>query len=357
MVTINDIAREAGVSVGTVSNVLNNTGNVRPGTREKVLAVVKELNYIPNNVAKALKTSHNRGIGILAEDISSFSTPALVDGICDYLEQRDYTINLANLRVEYRMKNLDQSGYEKLRQDERFLHQTRTHLNSLLTSRISGLIYIGVHPRDVQGILPDLNIPVVYTYCYTGGHDYCINYDDYQGARLAVGHLARRGHTRIALIGGPVNSVPAHRRMRAYKDVLAEHQLDFSAEYIRTGSWRYQDGYDLCQELLALPEPPDAIFAMSDILAYGAMSAARDLGLHIPDDLSIHGIDNLEYSDYSYPPLTSVTLPLCEMGSAAARTLLTLIEGTDAEKKALSHKQLLDCRHAAGQTVKNKLYC
>ncbi len=158
------LQKMAGVSIGTVSNVLNQSNKVSPKTAQRVMDAVEKLHYIPNTLAKSLKTSQSRVIGILAEDVSAFSSGDIIDGICDFCEKHDYTINLCNLGVNRKVSDCTTSLYEELEQSAAFRKSVQTSLTNLLTARICGLIYIGVHPRDVENVLPKLDIPVVYTY-------------------------------------------------------------------------------------------------------------------------------------------------------------------------------------------------
>lgn len=348
MNTIHDVARLAGVSIGTVSNVLNNSNKVAPKTAERVLQAIQELNYIPNTLAKSLKTSNSRIIGVLAEDVSAFSSGDIIDGICEYCENHDYTINLCNLRVNRKVNQNTVFMYRELEESASFQNSVKSNINTLLTSRVCGLIYIGTHPRDVGHILPPLSIPVVYTYSYTKKNDYCVNYDDCQGARLAVEHLISSGHSRIALICGSVDSVPSHKRMMGYQAALMDHNLPFYPEYVKTGNWHYEDGYHNCMELLELSNPPTAVFAMSDLMAVGAIQMLNEKGLRIPDDISIHGFDDLELAAFTNPALTTIALPLHEMGIQAARMMDEVLCGQPPQE----HGMLIPCSHIIRDSVK-----
>lgn len=347
MTTIHDVAKLAGVSIGTFSNVINQSRKVAPETSERVKDAIRQLNYIPNTVAKSLKTNQSRIIGILAEDISAFSSGDIIDGICKYCEDRDYAVNLCNLRVNDKVEHEKAFLYGDLEQSESFRHSVGKSLNLLMTSRVDGIIYVGVHPRDVGNILPALDIPVVYTYAYTQNKDYCINYDDYQGAYIAVEHMIKMGHKKIALICGSIDSLAAHKRLMGYQNALMENYLTLYPEYVRSGNWHYEDGYQSCQTLLQLPDPPTAIFSMSDLMAYGAINAALDQGLILPDDLSIHGFDNLELSPFTRPALSTVSLPLREMGGKTAEVMLQLLNNTPPEK----HGILIPCSHVNRSSV------
>ena len=346
MVTIHEVAKLAGVSIGTVSNVINQTNKVSPRTSEKVMAAIKELNYIPNPLAKSLKTNQSRIIGVMAEDVRGFSSPDIIDGVCDFFETENYSISLANLRVNTKAGR--EFLYKEVEESDVFKKSINDALSMLLASRICGLIYIGTHLRDVGNILPGLDIPVVYTFAYTMKKDYCVNYDDYQGARLATEYLIKMGHKRIAVICGAINSVPTHKRLMGYQTALMEHNLPLYPEYIRTADWHYEGGYEQCLELLRQKNPPTAIFSMSDLMALGAINAATDNKLRVPEDISIHGFDNLELIEFIKPALTTVRIPLHDLGFQTARLLSDILHNHKPEK----HSLLLPCTHVVRDTVR-----
>lgn len=351
MTTIHDVAALANVSIATVSNVINQNGKVTPKTEAKVLKAIKQLNYIPNSVAKGLKTSQSNCIGVIAEDICAFATKDIIDGISEYCEMNSLTINLCNLRA---LSKIDLSTYlfSVLNQQENFVKSVMDNITFLLTNRVIGLIYIGAHPRDVSSLIPDIGIPIVYTYAYsTNKNSISVNYDDYQGAKLAVDYLIRQNLKRIALICGPIDSVPSHKRMLGYQTSLMENNIPFYPEYVKDGNWHYEDGYNACNELLDLKEPPTAIFAMSDLMAVGAINCAKDRGLRIPQDLSIHGFDNNEWALVTRPPLTTITLPLKEIGLKASESLMSLVK----EEHINSNNLLIPCGHVVRNSVKINL--
>ncbi len=328
MTTISDVAKYAGVSISTVSNVINQNGKVKKETEQIVLDAIKQLNYIPNQMARGLKRSQTNIIGVIAEEVNTPLASNIIEGICSYAESSGYIIHLCNLRINTKVDAPKDSNYSLLEASEDFQKSVRTNLNTLLSSQISVLIYLGTYPRDVANILPSLDIPVVYAYAYhSGSHTYAVNYDDFQGGEIATEYLISKGHQRIGLISGSINSYPTHRRMLGYQTALMNHQLAFIPECICTGDWKYESGYEQCLRLLELSQPPTAIFAMSDMMAYGAMNAVRSRGLRIPEDISIIGFDNLEFSACTWPPLTTVRLPFQEIGQTACQTAVTLLKG------------------------------
>lgn len=350
MHTIRDVAKLAGVSIGTVSNVLNKQAKVSKETAQRVQEAIKQLNYTPNSFAKGLKSSQSHLIGILSEDITSFSSGYIIDGICEYCDAKDYSITLCNLGVNRKAMQGTHFFYKHLEESDAFKKNISGAVSVLSASQICGLIYIGTHPRDVSAVLPDLDIPVIYTYAYTSTGAYSINYDDYQGARLAMDYLIKNGNNRIALLCGPIDSVPAHKRLLGYQSALMEHHIQLYPDYIRQGDWHYASGYEECRKLLHMDKPPAAIFAMNDYMAFGAMNAALDLGYSIPNDLSICGFDNLEHSAYTRPALSTIELPLRKMGLLAVETLLGILEGNPPQEPEL----LLPCLLKKRNSVKNR---
>lgn len=347
MHTIHDVAKLAGVSTGTVSNVINKSQKVSPQTAERVLDAISKLNYIPNVLAKSLKTSQSCVLGILAEDIGASFCGNIIDGICEYCEDYEYSVSLCNLRVHRKIEDKPFFHYEDLKSSPAFKKSVDAALVNLMAARVCGIIYVSVYPRDVSNILSELNIPVVYAYAYTTKNDYCVNYNDYQGAKLAVEYLIKMGHKRIALICGSTDSIPTQKRLSGYRSSLEEHKLNLYSEYIRTGNWHYEDGYNQCLELLNLKNPPTAIFAMSDLMAFGAINACIDNGYRIPKDMSIHGFDNLDLSAYTNPALTTISLPLREIGVQAAKIMLHLSDQASMQNRSV----LLPCSHISRQTV------
>ena len=348
MIRISDVAKEAGVSISTVSNVINRKGTTKKETEALVLETIDRLGYIPNRMAQGLKSNRTNVIGIIAEDISSFSSGDIIDGICAYAESHDYTITLCNLRVNRKVAAVQDEDYQQLEHSPGFLDSLQNLVRSLEVSRICGLIYIGTYPRDIPHCLADLKIPVVFTYSYRSEPiSYSVNYDDFQGAYLATENLIRHGHTRIGLISGSVNSNPTYKRMLGYQTALMDHQIPFVPEYICTGKWRYEDGYEQCERLLSLPVPPTAIFSMSDLMAYGAMNLCLDHGLRIPEDLSIHGFDNLEFSAYTRPSLATIKLPLHKIGSRSAEILCSLLNEAAPQPSDI----LIPCTLSEGKSV------
>ena len=319
MTRIKDIAMKAGVSTATVSHVLNNTGRVGEETRNNVLQVINELNYTPNRIAKSLKMKKTSTVGIIAEDVTVFNTPEIIDGINDVAGTYDLGIILVNLRIEKKM-GTDFSNKDQLRT------LITKAFEQLDMNQVDGIIYIGTYNRDVTDVIPSTSLPVVYTYCNTTNEtDYTDNYDDDKGAYDATKHLIDLGHREIALISGFIDSIHTHDRFNGYRRALMDHGIPLNPLYIKTGDWEIDSGYQLTKELLVSPERPTAIVALNDLMAYGSITAAEEMGLQLPRDLSIVGFDNRELSGFTSPRLTTMSIPLHKMGEKSLEILHSLI--------------------------------
>jgi LacI family transcriptional regulator len=323
MVRIKDIAQRAKVSTATVSYVLNGTGSVSEKTRVNILEVVKEMNYEPNHIAKSLKIKKTKTIGVIVEDVTSFNSAEIIDGINEYAENQGFSLLLTNMRV---LKCLGQN-YEDT---EVVRELAQPAIKEILNKQVDGLIYIGVHTRDVSGMLPNNQLPTVYTYCHTANDkDYSVNYDDHLAAYEATNYLIQAGHRKIAVISGLFNSNPSRDRFNGYFQAIMDNQLVFEPAFIKTGDWEFESGYRLTFELLSGDDRPTAVLAMNDNMAAGAINACIDKGLKVPEDVSIVGFDDREFSSYISPKLTTMRLPLHEMGVEASKTLIKVLSQDD----------------------------
>ena len=337
MATIYDVARLAGVSPGTVSNALNHAGKVAPETEKRILEAIEQVKYVPNRMARSLKTNRSRSIFVIAEDVRAFPAPRILDGISEYCHEAGYDLTLFNLRISPEIRNFDYGlylGTQRFRQD---LAAALAQAKSLHTCAV---IYAGIYPRDMGNVFPPLDIPVAFCYTYSHGLP-SVNCNDYTGARLAAEQLLKTGHRKIGVILGKTDALPTHRRLSGFADALGERGVTLPPEYVAGGGgWSYEDGREACRRLLCLPDRPTAIFSMSDVMAAGAVHAAQDAGLCVPDDLSVHGYDNYEGLSFFRPALTTIEMPLGEIGRRGAQLAISLSEGRAPEKTDV----LVECR-------------
>jgi LacI family transcriptional regulator len=341
MATIKLIAQKAGVSTATVSYVINNTGNVSEETRNKVLKVIEKYNYRPNRIAKSLRVNRTNTIGVIVEDITVFHVPWIINGINEYAEKNGYHLILSDLRLLDKIKN----RFEEL---SNYKDEINEAIDIILSSKVDGIIYIAMHDRKIDGIFKNVDLPVVYTYCYTDNeNDLSVTYENQGISYEATKYLINQGHKKIAVISGPINSMPSHKRMLGFQTALMESGLELKQEYIKIGDWEYEFGYNMCIELMELSNPPTAIFAMNDKMALGVLNAACSINIKVPKELSIIGFDNTESSYYSNPKLTTIALPLKEMGYTAASYIDKKLKGEIIENNSV----ILPCKLLKRESV------
>jgi len=313
MITIKDVAKKAGVSVGTVSNVINNINVVSESTKRKVFKTIKELNFKPNAIARSLSKGKTNNIAIIVPEITSPFFPELIRGITDFLEVKGYYAII---------RNTDNN----VKKEEIFVND----LNSLL---ISGMIIAPVDSegRDLQ-ILSELKVPIVIVdrESDTLNEDMVI-VNNHKGAYEAVNYLIDCGHKSIVILCGSSHTKTAQNRYIGWEKAMKENSL-YSEDYIYWGDFTIDSGHKMMDEVLKKFKKVDAVFASNDIVAIGAMQAIRENGLRIPEDISIIGFDDIYFSKLLNPPLTTIRQPIYEIGSMAAEILLKKIKGKDELK-------------------------
>jgi len=310
--TMRDIAKICNVSVATVSNVINGKSGVSRETRERVMALVEKEKYIPNSIAKHLKTKETKIIGVILEDITIFSIPSVVDGITQYCEEQGYRLMVSNLRLYGKYYD---TYYSK---EEYFLSVVRGTLRNLCAAQVDGIIYVSAHERTLTCLPADFPIPLVMTYAYSQTNGIpSVVIDDVDGAHSLVEYLLHLGHRRIGVITGKDGSAHAAKRLIGYQSALFQNQILYDPELILPGDWTADSGYKQTETLLNMGVT--AIFCMNDHMAEGAVRKAREKGLSVPEDVSIVGYDDREWANMMTPALTTVQLPLHEIGVRAAK--------------------------------------
>jgi LacI family transcriptional regulator len=307
-VTIEDVAREAGVSRTTVSRVLNNKDNVKPETRERVLKAMTRLGYVVDQRARKLAGGPSRVIGLLVHDLGTTYIGEIIRGIDAELSASQYDLLLY---TTHGRKTKESSHVATLTQglaDGLLLVLPRTPGAYLETLRQYRFPHVLIDHRGV-----DEETPAVAA-------------TNRQGAYDATNHLIELGHRRIGFITGAMDQMCAQDRLEGFKSALADHDIDFDPDLVREGDFFQPLGYTGACALLELAQPPTAIFASNDVSAFGAMEAIRKHNLRIPNDVSLVGFDDIPQAAHVHPALTTVRQPLEEMGRAAARMLLERIK-------------------------------
>jgi len=334
MITIKEIAKMANVSAATVSHVINGTAKISPETTKRVMDVINKVNYKPNSIAKSLKIKRTNTIGIITEDITVFNTPEIINGINEHAENCGYHIILNNLRLYKRIGN-------NYKDTSKFTDLVSDIVGDLVNRQVDGIIYVGAHCRDITGLIENVSVPIVYTYCYTNNEsDISIYYDDELAAYEATKHLIMNNHRKIGVITGSLSSIQCQERLKGYQRALYDNNILFNPQFMKIGNWELEQGYLAAKELLSLPDAPTAIFSMNDVMAGGVIEAAKELGISIPKELSLVGFDNRECS-YSYSPkLTTMSLPLYEIGKKGAEILIKMINDKKSNKTTNGHNNI-----------------
>lgn len=305
-VTINDVARAAGVSVPTVSKVINGRYGVAPETTERVRAVIAELGYESSLVARTLRSRETGVIGILVADFEPFSAE-LLKGASRAVRDSGYELVAYSAGGSGR----EQPGWE------------RRYLNRLSGTLIDGAVLVTPTVVDVG-----YGTPVVAVDPHTGHPDMpTVLSDNLRGAVLATEHLLELGHRRIGFLAGRPDLESAALRERGYREALHRAGIAVDEQLIRAGEYEAQSAARASRELLTLDRPPTAVFAANDLSAIQVIEVAASLGLRVPADLSVVGFDNVPESALARPPLTTIEQHIQAMGEHAVQMLLTLIRG------------------------------
>jgi len=312
-ITIFDVADEAGVSYSTVSRVVNNKSNVNPETRERVLRAMAQLGYVGNVPARSLAGGTSRVVGLLVDHLNTSYMGEIIRGIDEALEAHNYNLMLY---TTHRRKTKESAYVTKL---------TRNFADGLLLilPRNESAYLETLHQRHFPHVLIDYqgynqNVPSIITTNRKGAYD-------------AVSYLIGQGHRRIGFVTGTIEFGCAQERLAGYQTALRDHGIELDSDLICEGDFLQPQGYRCTQQLLSLETPPTALFVSNDVMAFGAMEAARVHGLQIPTDLSIIGFDDIPQAAHVHPGLTTVRQPLEEMGRRAAELLLRYIANPQAE--------------------------
>ena len=311
--TINDIARLAEVSKKTVSRVINSSPFVKEETRKRVEAVIAEHGFTPDPQARGLAFRRSFLVGMIYDNPSPNYVVNMQQGVLDAV----------------RGSGLELVVHPCNRASDTFLAEVRAFV---VRQKLFGVVMPPSVSEDdrVVAILKEADCPYVRIASVSLDEpaNMVVTHDS-RGAARAARHLAGLGHRRIAFISGPETFRSSHERGRGFRDGLAEHGLTLDEAYVRQGAYTFESGAEAATSLLAMPEPPTAIFAGNDEMAIGVMKAARDAGLDVPRDLSIVGFDDLPMASRVWPNLTTVRLPIRDMGRMAAEKLTARSRGLD----------------------------
>ncbi len=308
-VNIQEVAKEAGVSPSTVSRALNGFPGISEKTRERIVEIARKLNYRPNYRGQILTTQSTKNIGLLITDIANPFFPELVMGAEEYASKSGYTVLLGNTSESEEKETNYLDFFSRGPVDGIIISASRVSNEHIIMLAEEGLPIV-----VINRILEHPKISYVSTDMEKGGY-------------LATMHLLRLGHSKIAFINGPKHSEVSQRRLEGYKKALKEAGIDYNSDLISFNVPVSESGYKEAIKLLCTGEAPTAIFTYNDVMAFGVIKAAKELGIKIPEELSVVGFDDIFFSSFTDPPLTTIKQFKEELGRMAVELLFKLMDG------------------------------
>jgi len=323
-VTIDDVAKLAGVSIATVSRVLNNTGKVAPATADRVQAAVDELDYVPHAGARGLAGSRRNTIGLIFPGMGDAFLTELLIGIDQEITDAGYELLLYSTRLRNRIESVQSIPLGEHNTDGLIIYASS--LEDAEIERFSGRGFpvVLLHQSAPDG----LEIPSV-------------TFENKSGAKTAVSHLINLGRRRIVYLTGPEGNEDSHWRELGYREALAENDIAVVPELIVFGDFNDKVGEAAVTELLQAGIEFDAVFAGDDLSARGALFALQQAGKRVPEDVAIVGFDDASYARYLTPPLSTVHAPIEDSGRKAAEQIVRLIQGKRADMLTLLPTELI----------------
>ena len=308
-ITLKIVAEKAEVSVNTASRAINNKPDINEETKERVLKIAQDLGYVRNDTAVALRTKKTGTIGVVIADNRNPFYAEVLNGMEVAARKKNYHIILANTQRDYRKEE--------------------EAINLLLNKRVDGLLIAPVQDRDddIKKLI-EANIPFVIV-----GRDFndidldAVYNDEVKGGFLATEYLIKKGHKKIAFINGFLHKSPARGRLEGYKKALKKYKISFNNTLVSVGDIDVKDGYKRTKQLFEKVMDFSAIFAYNDMVALGVIQAIKEKDLRIPEDIGLVGYDDIPYSAFISPPLTTVKVKKQDLGIESVKLLLSRING------------------------------
>ncbi|MFL5575542.1 MAG: LacI family DNA-binding transcriptional regulator [Gemmatimonadaceae bacterium] len=314
-VTIKDVARAAGVSVATVSRVLNDSGPVSAETRRRIREIARQLRYTPNGAARSLITSRTTTLGVLLPDLHGEFFSEVIRGTDQAAQERGYHLLVSSS------------------------HNVPSEIEAALTAmrgRVDGLVIMSpaIDAATLASTVP-ATLPVVLLNCAVGDDAFdALNVDNFGGAYAMTRHLLTRGgRRRVAMVCGAPGNADAAERLAGYRAALRDGRAERRRGWELPGDFQQRSGYDAAQRLLAMSPRPDALFAANDSMAIGALSALREGGVRVPEEVAVAGFDDIPIARYMSPPLTTVRVDIAGLGGRAVEMLVDAVERKNAHRR------------------------
>lgn len=312
MITIYDIAQKMGVNPSTVSRALRSAPGTSTALREKIQKAAQEMGYSPNLMARQLRMKTSSIIGVILDEEWNWYSGAIADGVQSYAREKEIQLIFWNAKdVSDQKSGLD--VFEEM--------------------RLGGVVFASTQIGEHSGEFPKLPFPAVFVNRMNSSKTSRILTDDMEGALLATRHLLSLGHRNIGFINGPDYSIHSVNRLKGVKKALQEKGLPFMDEWYATTDWHQKPAYEAALRMLSGDSRPTAIVSGNDEMAIGIYDAAAELGLQIPDELSVIGYNNHSCCVYMRPKLSTVSLPLWQMGRNALEAVYLKMNGKEIEKE------------------------
>jgi len=312
-ITLKDVSKSAGVSIKTVSRVINNSRYVKKETRERVLEVIEELNYKPDYFARNLKKKRSNVIGYIIPDFTNQFFGVVFNGIEKEFRKAGYNILVSN-----------SNGEEELEEKS---------IDVLISNRVEGIIFAstGLSGEYVKRQIEVFRIPfILIDNKLKGIKMNCVLHDNIKGAEILTDHLIKvHNQTKIAFITGPIHETSSKRRLEGYKNSLMNNNIKINESFIKVGEWNNNSGRELTRQLLSQQEKPNSIFIAGSSMTLGALKALKEIGLNVPEDIKLVSFDNLDFTEAIQPPLTTINKVEEKIGREAAKMLMNKIENKD----------------------------
>lgn len=333
MVTIRDVAQRAGVSPITVSRVINNSGYVSEETRRRVRAAIEELNYVPNILARSLRSKRTHTLALVITDVTNPFWTTVARGVEDKAVENGFSVILCNTDEDP--------------------EKEKSYIEVLLKKRVDGVVIAPVSSKGtILHTLAQHGIPFVIIDRQVEGIDAdLVIGDSVGGAYELTRHLIELGHRRIAIIAGPEHVSTAEDRLRGYLQALEESGIPVDEALIKRGKFDQEAGYELTKRLLELEEQPTALFAGNNFIAIGALLALQEEGVQVPDDMALVTFDEIPQLSAVYPFLTVAAQPAYEMGAIATELLLERLAGERKGSREVVLEVELILRRSSGAEV------
>ncbi len=329
--TSQDVAKKAGVSVATVSRVLNDSPHVRPTVKRKVLRAVKALNFQPNRTAQRLRAKQSKVLGLIISDIQNPFFTSVVRGIEDVAYHNGYSLVLCN--------------------SDEDIEKEKLYINIMRAEAVAGVIIAStLESNPLVSDLRQHDIPVVAVDRRIKNQKIdSVFVANARGAYAAVSHLIELGHRKIGFVGLPWTCVPGKERFDGYQQALRENSLPVARSLVRIGDAKQPSGRARTLELLQSQPSITALFVANNLMTLGALDAIHECGLKIPDDISIVGFDDMPWASLLQPPLTAVAQPTYELGHKSAELLLERVKNPGARMEQVQLDTTLIVRGSTGK--------